>query len=88
MRTLTLIVTGLVVLAACALIARAAGKSPAAGARWFLPFWLVASLANLYLGTTHGYSVAYELPFFGLMFGVPALVAFAVMQWTKPTKGQ
>ena len=80
MRTLSLIGVGLLVLAACAAIARLAGRAPAIGARWFLLFWLAASLVNLYLGVSHGYTLAYELPFFALMFGVPALAALAVMR--------
>jgi hypothetical protein len=86
MRTLTLVVIGLVVLAACAAIARLAGRAPAAGARWFLLFWLAASLVNLYLGVSHGYTLTYELPFFALMFGVPALAALAVMRWRAAGK--
>ena len=43
-------------------------------------FCLAASLVNLYLGVSHGYTLAYELPFFALMFGVPALAALAVMR--------
>jgi hypothetical protein len=86
MRTLTLIMIGLVVLAACAAIARLAGRAPAAGARWFLLLWLAASLVNLYLGISHGYTLAYELPFFALMFGVPALAALAVMRWLGASK--
>jgi hypothetical protein len=86
MRTLALVVIGLVVLAACAAIAWLAGRAPAAGARWFLLFWLAASLVNLYLGVSHGYTLTYELPFFALMFGVPALAALAVMRWRAAGK--
>ena len=43
-------------------------------------FWLAASLVNLYLGVSHGYTLAYELPFFALMFCVPALAALGVMR--------
>ena len=86
MRTLTLILIGLAVLGASAAVARLTGSAPAAGARWFLLFWLAASLVNLYQGITHGYSLAYELPFFALVFGVPALAALAVMRWLNAGK--
>ena len=83
MRTLVLILIGLAALAVCAGIARLAGAAPAAGARWFLPLWLAASLYNLYLGISHGFTLTYELPFFALAFGVPALAAFGVMRWLR-----
>ena len=83
MRTITMILIGLAVLAACAAAARLAGKAPALGARWFVLFWLAGSLVNLYLGVSHGFTVTYELPFFALVFGVPALAALAVMHRLK-----
>jgi hypothetical protein len=86
MRTLTLILIGLVVLALCAGLARLAGRAPAVGARWFLPFWAAASLYNLYLGMSHGYTLTYELPFLALVFGVPAVAALAIMRWLNPPR--
>lgn len=83
MHTVMVVGGGLVALAVFALGALALGRSPAAGARFFILPWLVASLVNLYLGTTHGYSVVGELPFFAIVFGVPALVAFAIMRWSR-----
>jgi hypothetical protein len=81
MHTLMVVGGGLVALAAFVLVAVLLDKPPAVGARLFIPVWLVAALINLYVGTTHGYSVAGELPFFAIVFGVPALAAFAVMRW-------
>ena len=74
---------GLVALAVFALTAVLSGRAAAAGARLFLPIWLVAALANLYLGTVHGYSVAGGLPFFAIVFGVPGLAAYAMMRWAR-----
>jgi hypothetical protein len=81
MHTVMVIGGGLVALAVFVLIGLLLGKPVVAGARWFIPLWLIAALVNLHLGTTHGYSVMGELPFFVIVFGVPALVALAVMRW-------
>ncbi|MBX9590606.1 MAG: hypothetical protein K2X43_14965 [Hyphomonadaceae bacterium] len=83
MHTVMMVGAGLVVLALLALVAAMLGKSAAAGARWFVPPWLVVSLINLYVGTTHGHTVMGELPFLAIVFGVPALAAYAVMRWAK-----
>ena len=82
MHTVIMVGAGLAALALFALAASALGKPAAAGARWFLLPWLAVSLVNLYIGTTHGYSVVGELPFFAVVFGLPALAAFAVMRWS------
>jgi hypothetical protein len=82
MHTVIMVGAGLAALALFALGASVLGKSAAAGARWFLLPWLVVSLVNLYIGTTHGHSVVGELPFLAIVFGVPALAAFAIMRWT------
>jgi hypothetical protein len=70
---------GLVGLAIFLLVGRALGGGGAAAAAraalWFIPVWLVAAAVNLYVGTTHGYSVVEELPIGLLVFGVPAAVA-------------
>ena len=83
MHTVIMVGAGLAALVLFALGASVLGKSAAAGARWFLLPWLIVSLVNLYIGTTHGYSVAGELPFLAIVFGVPALAAFAVMRRWK-----
>ena len=83
MHTVMVVGGGLVALAVFMLIAKLTGASPAAGARLFISAWLVAALVNLYIGTTHGYSVAGELPFFVIVFGLPALAAYAVMRWAS-----
>lgn len=80
MHTVMVVGGGLVALAVFVVAAATLGKSAAVGARLFILPWLVAALYNLYLGTTHGYSVVGELPFFAIVFGVPALVAWGVMR--------
>jgi hypothetical protein len=83
MHTVMVVGVGLIALAVFVLVARLTGAGVRAGARWFLLPWLVAALVNLYLGTTHGYTVLQEIPFFLIVFGVPALAAFAVMRWVR-----
>jgi hypothetical protein len=81
MHTVMVVAGGLAALAVFVLVSVLLGRGPAIGARWFIPAWLVAALVNLYLGTTHGYTVLQEIPFFLIVFGVPALAALAVMRW-------
>jgi uncharacterized membrane protein YwaF len=52
----------------------------AMGARLFVPVWLAVSIANLWVGTTHGYTVRQELPILLLVFAVPAALA-ALVAW-------
>lgn len=80
MHTVMVVGGGLVALAVCVVGAVVLGKPVAAGARFFILPWLAASLVNLYIGTTHGHTVVGELPFLAIVFGVPALAAFAVMR--------
>jgi hypothetical protein len=82
MHTVMVVAAGLVALASLAGAAALAGRSAGTGARLFILPWLAAALVNLYVGTTHGYSVAGELPFFAIVFGVPALAAWGVMRWS------
>jgi len=84
MRTIMVIVSGLVLLAGCVALGRwTAATDPAAGmvrgARLFLPLWLVAAGVNLWTGVeVAGYSLANEAPVFLVVFAVPALVALLV----------
>ncbi|MGL4768215.1 MAG: hypothetical protein ACRCV6_09100 [Formosimonas sp.] len=49
--------------------------------KWFLPLWLAYCLYHMYVGVSgHGYSVAEELPFLWINFGMPAAVA-VLMSW-------
>ncbi|NWJ25888.1 hypothetical protein [Rhizobium sp. RM] len=46
------------------------------GAKWFVPVWLVMSLANMTVGVTKaGYTIAQELPILLVVFAVPAVLA-------------
>lgn len=82
MHTVMVVGGGLVALAVFCLGALVLGKPIAAGARFFILPWLVAALVNLYIGTTHGHTVVGEIPFFLIVFGVPALAALALMRWS------
>jgi hypothetical protein len=45
-------------------------------AKVFIPVWLLAALVNLWVGVSRaGYSVAEELPYFVVVFAIPAAVA-------------
>ena len=85
MRTLIIIVGGLVLLGLSVLAARGLGNASTSAivtaAKVFIPIWLVAALVNLWLGTRAGYSVTEELPIFLLIFAAPA--AAAVFLWWK-----
>jgi hypothetical protein len=79
MRTLIIIVGGLVLLGLFVLAGRWMGGAGTGGmvtaAKVFLPIWLVVVLVNLWLGTRAGYSVAEEIPIQLLIFVVPGAVA-------------
>ncbi len=83
MRTLIIIVSGLVLLALClgaASLFTREGKVPIAQAVWvFIGLWLVVAAGNMWVGVSQaGYGVMEELPIFLLIFGLPTLVALAV----------
>ena len=78
MRTAIIIVIGFIVLAILVAGPRLAGRPEwaATGAKAFIAVWLVAALANMWIGVSRaGYSVAEELPIFLLIFAVPSAVA-------------
>lgn len=87
MHTIMVIGGGLVLMALFMLVGKQLGGVPAAAqaALWFIPVWLVAAGINLYVGTTHGYTVAEELPIGLVVFGVPAAVA--LLLWRKFSTG-
>jgi len=80
MHSIIMVGSGLVVLALFAIGAAVLGRSAAAGARWFVLPWFLVSLVNLYVGTTHGHTLLGELPFLAIVFGVPAIAAWAVIR--------
>jgi hypothetical protein len=86
MHTLMVIGCGLVTLVVFVLIGRRLGGGSAAaaakGAAWFIPAWLAAAAANLWIGVSRaGYTVDEELPIFLIVFGVPA--AIAALTWWR-----
>ena len=53
----------------------------------FVPVWLVISGINMYIGVTQaGYTVAQEVPFFVLVFGVPAAIGLGVRWFVSRQK--
>lgn len=85
MQTVTLIVVGLIVLAAFHVGGRMIGEGGRAGAatglRLFLPVWLLASLANLAIAYyVSERSPAIEIVLFVLVFGIPAAAAIWLLR--------
>jgi hypothetical protein len=86
MRTVIIILCGLLLLGVCVLAGRLTGGAATGAmvtsAKIFLPIWLVAALINMWVGVSRaGYSVAEELPIFLVIFAIPAAVA--VFLWWK-----
>jgi hypothetical protein len=85
MRTVIIIVGGVVLLGLFVLAARWISgtdtNSTVAATQVFIPVWLVVALVNLWMGTRAGYTVAEELPIFLLIFAAPT--AIAVFIWWK-----
>ena len=84
MHMLLVITGGAVLLGVFLLFGHLWGDTPvsfATAAKLFVPFWLVVSVANLWMGVSKaGYTVAEELPILLIVFAVPAVLA-AVMIW-------
>jgi hypothetical protein len=81
MRTLVIIVGGLILLGLSILASRliAGPHAMAMAAKIFIPVWLAIAAVNLWIGVTRaGYSVAEELPIFLLIFVIPAALAVLV----------
>jgi len=85
MHTIKVIAGGLALLALFLLIARwIGGPAPApalaTAAKVFIPVWLVGAGVNMWMGVSKaGYSVAEEVPYFLIVFAVPAAVALVVL---------
>jgi hypothetical protein len=75
---------GLVLLGLFLLLARSWGADPSimgVAAKAFIPVWLTISLVNLWIGVQYaGYTVMQELPILGVIFGIPAAAAIAVIR--------
>lgn len=81
MRTIILIVAGLVLLAVFCFIARLFKGDHGVSriATIFIGLWFIVAAVNLTIGVVNaGYTVLGETPFFLALFGVPALVALVI----------
>jgi hypothetical protein len=76
---------GFALLLSCLLLGHAFGggmPGAVAGAKAFLPLWLIAASVNMWLGVSQaGYSVADEFPIFLAIFSVPAALAGLAWWW-------
>ncbi|MCJ8151173.1 hypothetical protein [Shinella sedimenti] len=79
MHMLLVIVGGVILLGVFALFGKLWGADVAgiaAGARLFIPVWLVVAITNMWVGVTKaGYTVTQELPILAVVFIVPAVLA-------------
>ena len=80
MRTVIIIVAGLVLWAACLgvakLLASPSASSMTTATVVFVVMWFVAAAANMWIGVSQaGYSFQEELPIFLLIFLLPSVVA-------------
>ncbi len=79
--TIKVILLGFALLAACLIAGRLAGGGGqpiflARSALLFVPLWFVGAGINMWLGVSRaGYSVKEEIPFFFVVFLIPAVVA-------------
>ena len=84
--TIKVIAAGFSLLGLCLLIGAWLGSPTsvaglATAAKVFIPLWLVGAGINMWFGVTKaGYSVAEEIPFFLVVFAVPAAVA-VLLAW-------
>jgi hypothetical protein len=86
MHTLKLIAAGFALHGALHFLARrlklGGGDPTGFAVKLFLPLWLVAALVNLWVGVNRaGYTLLQEMPFFSLVFGLPA--AFALLLFLR-----
>jgi len=83
MHTLKVIFGGILLLGVCQLVGRWIGgvgaTVDATTIKYFLVLWLVATLANMWVGVSKaGYSIKDEAPIALLVFAVPAIVAIVI----------
>lgn len=84
MHTIKVLTIAFALLGLCLAIAKFTVGKPAGGALWFIPIWFVGAGINMYIGVSKaGYSVREEIPFFLLVFSIPAAIAVAVWWKTK-----
>jgi apolipoprotein N-acyltransferase len=88
MHTLFVILQGFLLLLIFLLVAKlatpeASGRRPRhryLACRAFIFVWLIVAAINLWIGVDHGHTVVEEIPFFLLVFGLPAASAALIGQ--------
>lgn len=85
MRTVLFLAAGFLLLAAALLVGRLFSTNypgaTLAATIAYVALWLIIAGFNMWVGVARaGYSVAEELPIFGLIFGLPAVVAI-LLKW-------
>lgn len=88
MHSIMLISGGLVALCVLMAISWWIGKGHRAamikGAKAFIGVWFIAAAINMAVGVLHaGFTVAQEIPFFILVFGIPAAIAAGLIWYFK-----
>jgi hypothetical protein len=89
--TIKVIAGGLGLLALCLLVGRMiGGPNPTLGMieaiKTFIPLWLIGAGINMWVGVTKaGYSIREEIPFFLVVFAIPA--AMATFVWWRLSQG-
>lgn len=88
--TIKVIAGGFLILILCLFAARMTGASGphtyATAALVFLPIWLVGAAVNMWFGVVRaGYSVREEVPYFLVVFAIPAAVAIVI--WWVCSRG-
>lgn len=83
MRTGLFLIAGILMMAASLLLGRlfaaTHSSAPLVATLAFAAAWLVIAAANMWIGVAKaGYSVAEELPIFGLIFLLPVAVAITI----------
>lgn len=79
MHSVTLVLSGIALLAVIYGIAHWRGQSLRQAFPIFALPWAVVALVNMMIGVMHaGYTVAQELPFLVFVFSVPCLIAWLV----------
>ena len=89
MRSVYIVLGGLLLFGMVLLVARLTGSSAptALAAKCFGPIWLLVATANMWVGVTQaGYTVTEETPVFLLVFLIPTALA-ALCWWKWPGNG-
>jgi hypothetical protein len=88
MHILIVTIIGLIVLALFVLVTRWMGSGAAAGARAFIPVWLIAALANgVYGMVSAGIPLINEIGALIPIFGIPTGVAWLVAKRADAVNG-